>query len=132
MISDGEWRPAEFVENTKYPRSYIVRAGSGSEYRRNKEMLLKTQEDPHVINTRARIPVLYPSDIARDFRSHTRNVNTPRSVDVERKLTETSTPVQKEGSGSTPVVHEETTKPEASVSSFGRTRKKPKYLSDYV
>ena len=45
------WKPAEYVKPAStYPRSYIVKAGnSGREYRRNREMLMKTKEEPHII-----------------------------------------------------------------------------------
>jgi hypothetical protein len=50
IYSDKQWKPAEFIRKTQYPRSYVVRAGDqGREYRRNSDMLLTTREEPHVI-----------------------------------------------------------------------------------
>ncbi|KAK3104380.1 hypothetical protein FSP39_000658 [Pinctada imbricata] len=46
---DG-WKPAEYIKQSSEPRSHIVKAGSsGRLYRRNNSMLLKTREDPHII-----------------------------------------------------------------------------------
>lgn len=46
---DG-WKPATYVSASVHPRSHIVEAGSqGRTYRRNNCKLMKTREDPHVI-----------------------------------------------------------------------------------
>ena len=46
---DG-WKPAEYIKHSSEPRSHIVKAGPSARlYRRNNSMLMKTREDPHVV-----------------------------------------------------------------------------------
>lgn len=50
MYSDKTWVPADLKIDTSYSRSYIIKAGDQArEYRRNKDMLMKTREEPHTI-----------------------------------------------------------------------------------
>ena len=54
------WKPAEFLGKTQYPRSYTVNAHEcGHEYRRNSEMLIKTNINPHVVVAKEpKIPIM--------------------------------------------------------------------------
>ena len=42
MFRDGKWKPATVVQKLSKPRSYIVKAGNGCMYQRNRSKLLKT------------------------------------------------------------------------------------------
>jgi hypothetical protein len=49
----GSWIPATYVDEHTAPRSHIVKAGpQGRNYRRNRSLIMRTRERPHVITPR--------------------------------------------------------------------------------
>jgi len=115
------WKPAEYVNKTRYPRSHVVKAGdSGREYRRNSSMLMRTRETPHIIESRSEglpFPVAQRSTQSSGNTKHGEVRN--RSPQPHPELQTHTEPVNNQG---TPVIR----------SRFGRVIKKPSYLRDYV
>ncbi|XP_033731488.1 uncharacterized protein K02A2.6-like [Pecten maximus] len=71
VYSDKRWEPAELINKTEYPRSYIVKAGDKArECRRNSDLLMKTREIPYLIKQVERsnhvptIPIQRPSKLS--------------------------------------------------------------------
>ena len=82
------WKPAEYVRDTEYPRSHIVRAGkSGREYRRNTSMLMKTREKPHnIVAQQPEIPYIPPvPPVSQNNANDHQNRESARSVTANRE-----------------------------------------------
>lgn len=59
------WKPAEYIREHEAPNSHIVKAGEqGRLYRRNRDQLLLTREEPHIIRQRPQYNLPAPPVVA--------------------------------------------------------------------
>jgi transposase InsO family protein len=66
MLTPKGWIPAQYEKQHQMPRSHIIKAGDHARsYRRNRKMLMRTNEDPHVIEPMIRSYNLPRPPVAR-------------------------------------------------------------------
>ncbi|KAK3098150.1 hypothetical protein FSP39_016659 [Pinctada imbricata] len=114
---DG-WKPAEYIKQSSEPRSHIVKAGSsGRLYRRNNSMLLKTQEDPHII---------------QEHKEAGNKVVSPEAQSVQPKFAppQPQSVVTKPAQSANEHIPKDPSQKQLTTRS-GRVIRKPSYLSDY-
>jgi hypothetical protein len=119
MMTTQGWKPAELIKPHHMPNSYIIKSGSRANvYRRNRKELMITREKPHNI-TPQRENYITPPPI-------------PQVVHKQ--------PQQQVAAPEPPMVVPQPRPPEPraaavalpGTSRFGRIRKQPAYLQDYV
>ena len=112
------WKPAEYSQGHDLPRSHIVKAGElGHEFRRNRNRLMITAEEPHVIT--ASLPSRYRIR---------RQPDSPRRIlpPEQRERQQPTRPPDREAINTTPTMPT----PQI-ITRSGRVVHKPAYVSDY-
>lgn len=123
-VFDKTWKPAELVRKTEYPRSYIIKAGDqAKEYRRNTDRILKTNEQPHVINPKETNVPMIPFDDSRATYAHRKPVLSKPMQPVSEAV-----PAVTKETVSKPVISTET----IVKSRSGRVIRRPRHLENFV
>lgn len=127
IYTPNGWQPAEFVRGTNYPRSYIVKAGQGGrEYRRNTDMLMNTNETPHMISEQS-VSLPYNIDMRKPERQETTvTMDTPVHSPSETSKMSTQNTIMENNT------KEQVNIPSQTIRRSSRVSKRPKHLSDYV